>query len=84
MLEEVIGEVAVDQTLLSDQSKEAPKAPGMKYRHYAPKARLTIVEGEIPDVVKAIRSLLTTRSGWGKALGLLRPMRHRKIILMEL
>lgn len=46
MLEEVIGEVAVDQTLLSDQSKEAPKAPGMKYRHYAPKAEVKIIEGD--------------------------------------
>ncbi len=71
MLEEVIGEVAVDQTLLSDQSKEAPKAPGMKYRHYAPKARLTIVEGEIPDVVKAIRQLTYDKIRLGKGVGII-------------
>ena len=35
----------------------------MKYRGSAPKARLTIVEGEILDVVKAIRQLTSTRSG---------------------
>ena len=33
------------------QEKERPKAPGMKYRHYAPKADLTIVEGELSRVI---------------------------------
>ena len=35
---QVIGNVDVDRTILDASSKEAPKAPGMKYRHYAPKA----------------------------------------------
>ncbi len=26
--------------------KDAPKSPGMKYRHYAPKAKMTVFEGE--------------------------------------
>ena len=30
------------------------KAPGMKYRHYAPKAPLTLVEGEIDQVVEQL------------------------------
>ena len=55
MLEEVIGEVTEDQAIVSDKSKEAPKAPGMKYRHYAPKAKLMIIEGETKEAVKAIR-----------------------------
>lgn len=46
MLEKVIGPVIVDQAILSADSKEAPRAPGMKYRHYAPKAELTVVEGK--------------------------------------
>ena len=33
MLEELIGEVSVDKTLINPDSKKAPKAPGMKYRH---------------------------------------------------
>ena len=52
MLSEVLGSVEVDRTILSADSKEKPKAPGMKYRHYAPKGDLTIVEGE-PDRVAA-------------------------------
>ena len=46
MLKDVLGEVEVDRTILSADSKEPPKAPGMKYRHYAPKGELTIVEGD--------------------------------------
>ena len=45
MLSRVLGEVDTDVTILSDKSGQAPKAPGMKYRHYAPKGQLTIVAG---------------------------------------
>ena len=45
MLEQVLGEVDTDVTILKSDSGQAPRAPGMKYRHYAPKAELTIVEG---------------------------------------
>jgi len=38
-LQEVIGEVTV-----CESASEAPKAPGMKYRHYAPKAPLYVVD----------------------------------------
>lgn len=42
-LEEVVGPVAIDQHLI--EANEAPKAPGMKYKHYAPDAPVLIVEG---------------------------------------
>lgn len=42
-LEQVIGEVKVDQHLLSET--ETPKAPGMKYKHYAPDIPVWIVDG---------------------------------------
>ena len=49
-LEEVLGEVAVDDAVrrLMDPG-EKPRAPGMKYRHYAPKAPVTVVKGD-PDM----------------------------------
>lgn len=46
-LEDVLGEVAVDDAvrrLMKDG--EQPRAPGMKYRHYAPKAPVTVVKGD--------------------------------------
>lgn len=44
-LEELLGEkVAIDPTLLGKSMAEGftPKAPGMKYRHYAPKAEMIL------------------------------------------
>ena len=46
MLESVLGSVREDRTMMSDLNGQAPRAPGMKYRHYAPKGSLTIVDGE--------------------------------------
>lgn len=43
-LEEVLGKVNAG-SLAAAVTDGAPKAPGMKYRHYAPKGTLTIVEG---------------------------------------
>lgn len=45
MLREIIGAVSVDPAI-QGESTLRPKAPGMRYRHYAPKAPLTIVEEE--------------------------------------
>ncbi len=46
-LESVLGEVAVDPAVTRLMGAgEKPKAPGMKYRHYAPKAPVTVVAGE--------------------------------------
>lgn len=45
-LREVLGEVTVDKAVTSKLKEgEKPKAPGMKYRHYAPKAPVTVVTG---------------------------------------
>ena len=46
-LREVLGEVAVDTAVVRLMGEgEKPRAPGMKYRHYAPKAPVTVVTGE--------------------------------------
>ena len=42
---------------MSENSAQPPKAPGMKYRHYAPKAKLVIVEGDLREEILAIRQL---------------------------
>lgn len=57
MLEEVIGEVMMDPGLSGADASIKPKAPGMKYRHYAPKAELTVYEGELDCVVERINEL---------------------------
>ena len=57
MLREVIGEVRMDKGLTSDDPSVRPKAPGMKYRHYAPKADMVIVEGKRENVIRTINRL---------------------------
>ncbi|MBQ3035660.1 MAG: threonylcarbamoyl-AMP synthase [Lachnospiraceae bacterium] len=54
MLKDVLGEVECDPTLLDGDCKERPKAPGMRYRHYAPKGDMLIVDGETEAVVREI------------------------------
>lgn len=45
-LRDVLGEIAVDEAVVRPmQPDETPRAPGMKYRHYAPKAPVTVVTG---------------------------------------
>ena len=63
-LEEVLGEVAVDAALLRPLGEgEKPKAPGMKYRHYAPKAPVTVVVGEPAAAADYIAARLGERTG---------------------
>ena len=46
-LEEALGEVAVDPAVTRPMGAgERPRAPGMKYRHYAPRAPVTVVAGD--------------------------------------
>ena len=55
MLETVLPEVRIDPGILTENENVRPKAPGMRYRHYAPKAPLIVVEGAADDVIRAIR-----------------------------
>ena len=59
MLEKVIGPVEEDKVVNAKSLEEIegddkPRAPGMKYKHYAPKAELTIYEGSTENVAAAI------------------------------
>lgn len=71
MLKEAIGQVDVDKTIIDNRSGQAPKAPGMKYRHYAPKGNLTIVEGEPSAVVKYINDQVETLQKEGIKTGVI-------------
>ena len=54
MLDRVLGKVDTDAAIVSPDSGQAPKAPGMKYRHYAPKGEMTVVKGVEEQVVSYI------------------------------
>lgn len=72
MIEQVIGSVAVDAAVTAQVSGQVrPKAPGMKYRHYAPKAPLVIVEGETNRAVEKIRELVKEAVQAGRQCGII-------------
>lgn len=70
MLQQVIGDVLVDPGLQVDKHTK-PKAPGMKYKHYAPKAELIIIEGEIDKVVETINQMVLKDKKDGKKSGVI-------------
>ena len=70
MLEEVLGEeVRIDPGIIAADSTKKPKAPGMKYKHYAPKADLVLVEGEQEAVVAKINALVREKQAAGLKVG---------------
>lgn len=72
MLEDVVGDVEVDKAILGKMSPDAkPKAPGMKYKHYAPKADLTMFRGEKDAVVNHINNLVKEGIAEGKKIGII-------------
>lgn len=60
MLRDIIGKAEYDPAVLAKQQKQdvVAKAPGMKYRHYAPKGDMTLVEGQTDNVARYICRLL--------------------------
>jgi len=72
-LAEVLGEVRFDEAVLKRSASEniVAKAPGMKYRHYAPKAPLYIVEGKSDEVVRYINAEAVKNAAEGRITGIL-------------
>lgn len=63
-VEAVIGEVVRDKAVKGEvKDDEIVRAPGMKYRHYAPKAPVTVVTGKPEDTVKYILENLAENVG---------------------
>lgn len=71
MLKAVLGAVSEDVTMMESLQDVAPKAPGMKYRHYAPKGSLTIVAGPTDEVVDYINAACEAAGFAGKRTGVL-------------
>ena len=63
MLQSIIGRVDKDPAVFGNElSKTPPRAPGMRYRHYAPRGILTIVSGSEKDVIDYIESKISQRT----------------------
>ena len=75
MLEQVVGQVQIDPAIVYNDkgvsSGARPKAPGMRYKHYAPKGDLTIVSGEEQTVIDTIKQLSEADINSGKKVGII-------------
>lgn len=74
---ELIGEVYIDPAIIKPDPTLRPKAPGMKYTHYAPKGSLTIIEDKVSpaevteNVISTINRLAAEAAAEGKKAAVL-------------
>lgn len=62
-LKKILPNVKVDKHILqSVEENEAPKCPGMKYKHYAPDAEVYVVEGEKSKTEEKIKQCIKENS----------------------
>lgn len=72
MMEQVVGTVEIDPAILQKPAADfRPKAPGMKYTHYSPKAEVVLVKGERQAVADEINRLAAADIVLGKKVGVL-------------
>lgn len=75
MFEQVIGKVKMDPGLahvdVNIEGGAKPKAPGMRYRHYAPKGDLTIIKGDIEKVISSINEMAKKANSDGLKVGII-------------
>ena len=72
-LRRVLGEVKLHPFVVAEKelAVEKSRSPGMKHRHYAPKAPLIVVEGSIAAVMATVKSLITSYWLQDKRVGVL-------------
>ncbi|MHA1609056.1 MAG: L-threonylcarbamoyladenylate synthase [Candidatus Njordarchaeales archaeon] len=71
-LEQIVGKrFRIHPVALGRSKISIPKAPGMKYRHYAPEARLILIEGDHEKVMKTILEIYYRYKSLGKKVALL-------------
>ena len=71
MMQEILPELLQDPTMFSVSGNAKPKAPGMKYKHYAPKGDLTIFEGDMEKVVDHINKRAKEEIAKGETVGII-------------
>lgn len=72
MMEGVVDQVLIDPAILSKPSEDLrPKAPGMKYTHYSPVAKVTLVKGDREAVIHKVNQLCAADGAQGKKTGVM-------------
>jgi L-threonylcarbamoyladenylate synthase len=72
MLKKVNQDIYIDSSIMKAPEEDfRPKAPGMKYRHYAPKAMVKIIEGDLQKTIEKINEIVQNIIGDGKRVGIM-------------
>lgn len=72
MLRGVDPEIQIDKAIMEKpKANLKPKAPGMKYKHYAPNAKVTIISGERKKTIEKIREMVHYNRENGKKVCIL-------------
>ena len=69
MLREVVSEVRIDPALVGEAA--IPRAPGMKYTHYAPRVPLTLIDAPAGRRAAVFRREVERRQAAGETVGLI-------------
>ena len=72
MLKEIEPDAYIDPSIMVKPTEDfKPKAPGMKYRHYAPKAPLKIVQGDLQKTIAKINEIVQNYIDENKKVGII-------------
>lgn len=72
MLREIDDRIYIDPSIMKKQDKDfKPKAPGMKYRHYAPKAPVKIIQGNLEKTIAKINEIVQNSMDENKSVGII-------------
>lgn len=64
--------------MLNKKFKGKVKSPGMKYRHYAPKATLILIDGNLKGRIKKIQKLINLYQKQKKRVGIMTAVETKK------
>lgn len=70
-IESVVGSCEVDPALRDFSSEFAPKSPGMKYKHYAPEAQVTVYRGDGTQIIQMLETKCLDAISNGYRIGLM-------------
>ena len=71
MLRDILGEVPFDPAILGGRDAGRPRAPGMRYRHYAPRAPMTVFTGSREEIFARILRETRAAASDGLRVGVL-------------
>lgn len=78
MILDLTGDVKIDEAVLKKPNNDLkPMAPGMKYKHYSPKAKIIIVKGNPENVATQISKLSREYIAMGKRVGIMTTEQNR-------